>query len=84
MKIFAILCFIFLAGGLGAPAMAQSLPGMSSMPGSGTSGAKLPSMPGSSTSTQSPSGLEQAKTELTCKIPSNMTKPECIALMMKK
>ena len=28
--------------------------------------------------------IDQAKTEAECKIPTNATKPECIALMLKK
>jgi hypothetical protein len=47
----------------------------STTPSSGTS------IPGAA---QTSNPIDQAKTEVECKIPTNVAKPECIELMLKK
>jgi hypothetical protein len=77
---------------LAGVAAAQSLPGVpqavsqpAAISGSGSSGTAAPgglAMPGSSPKSESP--IDQAKTEIECKIPSNAAKPECLELLLKK
>ncbi len=74
-------------------AAAQTLPSVPKLPSENSLPMATPNAP---PQTATPSGtsipgtaqtsnpIDQAKTEAECKIPTNATKPECIALMLKK